>query len=59
MSKLIALIALLAASGFLTVGNFWFTYGIYPRSWPSFFLFWIASTATFFLLQSVSKEGRD
>ena len=40
MSKLIALFAVITAMTFCTLGNFWYVYGIWPRSWTMFVLFW-------------------
>jgi hypothetical protein len=58
MSKVVALIALIVAAVFLTLGNFWFTYGIWPKSWWSFFVFALASTVLSQMLTAVLKEDR-
>lgn len=39
MTKLIAVLSLSAISIGLTFGNYWFTFGLWPKSWISFVLF--------------------
>lgn len=45
MEKFVANIALIVAGISVTLGNFWFTYGIWPRSWKSFVTFGLLSAA--------------
>lgn len=39
MAKFLAHLFLVAASYATILGNYWFTYGIWPRSWISFAAF--------------------
>lgn len=39
LAKFVALILLTGASIAVTFGNYWFTFGIWPRSWFAFFGF--------------------
>ena len=39
MSKAVALIALVVAAAFVALGNYWYTFGLWPRSWWAFFGF--------------------
>jgi hypothetical protein len=45
MTKIIAVIALVIISVGLQLGNYWWTFGLWPRSWVSFSLFALASVA--------------
>lgn len=56
MSKLIAILALLATSSLIMLGNFWFTFGIWPRSWIAFFAFWVLSVTNYALLTVITRE---
>lgn len=39
MTKFLANLFLIAAGISVQLGNYWFTYGLWPRSWGSFLLF--------------------
>lgn len=56
MTKFIAILLIFILQLILTLTNYWFTFGLWPKSWTSFFLCGIASIllAGFYLL--VSKE---
>jgi hypothetical protein len=56
MTKFLANLALLAAAFFVTLGNFWYTYGIWPKSWGAFVAFFILSITLLLLRQAVEKE---
>lgn len=56
MSKFLALIFLITLSGFNSLGNFYFTYGIWPKSWWSFSLFIISGIIISLLINKVLKE---
>jgi hypothetical protein len=43
MEKFLAVVALTAIAVALGVGNFWFTFGLWPKSWASMALFSILS----------------
>ncbi len=43
MSKFLAYLFLTTCTFFVSLGNFWFTYGIWPKSWISFAGFWFLS----------------
>ena len=53
---MIAIIALMSLSG---IGNFWFTYGIWPRSWVAFTIFFFISLVLSLMLQQVYKDKED
>lgn len=55
MTKIIASLALLTASFAVGLGNFWFTYGIWPKSWTSYAVFWVLSVAVTGLLAAIGK----
>lgn len=56
MSKAIASVALVVAVFFNALGNFWYTYGIWPKSWWSFALFTIMGITIQFLFDAIKKE---
>lgn len=56
MAKIIALLALIALSLLATLGNYWFTYGIWPRSWWYFAFFALTSTALSGAVSAVLKD---
>jgi hypothetical protein len=56
MERLIAILALVAAGFFIVLGNFWFTYGIWPRSWTSFTAFFCLGLANTLLLQTLRER---
>lgn len=57
MTKFMANIALIALSLVCTLGNFWFTYGIWPKSWMSFVGFGVATIALVVIRMAVDKES--
>lgn len=58
MTKTVALISLLIISIFVGLGNFWFTYGIWPKSWSSLALFGCLSIIINLTLQAVLREEK-
>lgn len=58
-SKLIAALALIASSFCIMLGNFWFTYGVWPRSWTAFVFFAVAQMVNYLLLQAIGKEIKE
>jgi len=56
MAKTIALMACLAASITLTLGNFYHTYGIWPKSWWAFFGFAVAQVVVYGLTSLIAQE---
>lgn len=44
MTRVIALVALSVIAIALTFGNYWWTFGLWPKSWTSFVLFAVANT---------------
>lgn len=58
MAKMIALFSLFAFSLLNTLGNFWFTYGIWPRSWGAFVLFWFTGMIIYLLMTKLTEELR-
>lgn len=58
MSKFLAIVFLFLASYATTFGNFWFTYGIWPRSWWSFVIFSTISLTLTVLYLLVREDGK-
>lgn len=56
MEKLLACLFLLVASFFTMLGNFWFTYGIWPQSWWSFAGFALLTITIQALWLAVKKD---
>lgn len=56
MSRIIALLSLSMLAILAGLGNFWFTCGIWPKSWWSFVVFGLVSVVLAQLLTSVIKE---
>lgn len=56
MSKVIALFALASLMFLSQLGNFWFTYGIWPKSWGAYFLFSFAGLVLYAATMAVTKE---
>ena len=44
MAKFLSHVFLFAATLLVGLGNFWFTYGIWPKSWWSFGIFGVLGT---------------
>lgn len=42
--QLLGVMTLLVLSPLTVLGNFWFTYGIWPVSWAAFFAFFVVQT---------------
>lgn len=58
MVKTVAILALVVTSSLLTLGNYWFTYGIWPRSWIAFTVFFLLSMVNYVLLTVVTQSKR-
>ncbi len=58
MTKLIAILAISSLMFLNTLGNFWFTYGIWPRSWVAFFGFWASALVLYNVFNVVRKEDK-
>lgn len=57
VSKVIAACALLTLMTLNALANFWYTYGIWPRSWLAFVSFWACGVVLSGLLTYVTKSG--
>lgn len=57
MSKFLAALFLLSLTFLNQLGNFYYTYGIWPKSWASFTLFWISGMIVYALLDLIRKES--
>ncbi len=57
MTKAVAKLGIIVALGFLSLGNFWFTYGVWPRSWWSFALFLLATIVVMGLDRAIEAEA--
>lgn len=56
MEKLLASLFLIAAQFSLILGNFYFTYGLWPKSWGSFAIFIILGMINTMLLMAVRSN---
>lgn len=56
MTQLVALVSLLVLGFVIALGNYWFTFGLWPLSWWSFFGFGAASICSHLLLVKVNSE---
>lgn len=56
MTKFIAVLMLTVVSVFCSLGNYWFTFGLWPRSWGAFFLFWVLSYSLLLMTQLVFRD---
>lgn len=59
MDRVLSGLFLLAASMGSMLGNFWFTYGIWPRSWVSFAIFACISMVLLHVMNAWVEHGRD
>jgi hypothetical protein len=57
MNQAIALLSLTAISIGLMFGNYWFTFGLWPKSWTAFALFGIASMIVSWAITAVMKSN--
>ena len=58
MTKTIALFALRTIAIGLMLGNYWFTFGLWPKSWTAFVLFAVASLLVSSGIQAVMKDEK-
>ena len=56
MTKAIALLALVSIQILSMLGNIWFTYGLWPRSWASFVVFGIAHLLIVLAIRAINRE---
>jgi len=56
MTKVIALLALTVLAIGLMLGNYWFTFGLWPQSWLAFMLFAAGSLVVSGLMQAVVRS---
>jgi hypothetical protein len=56
MTKFVAIIGMALLMIFNTLGNFYFTYGIWPKSWFSFGFFFITGLILLFVFDEIHKE---
>lgn len=55
VSRLVAIFVLIGAMVAASVGNFWFTFGLWPKSWTSMVVFWLLNFAILELLKLVME----
>lgn len=58
MTRFVAYCALIAATFAVQLGNFWYTYGIWPQSWWAFTLFLFASMSLMLIREAIAKESK-
>ena len=56
MTAFLASLTLIAAAILTTLGNFWFTYGIWPRNWFAFIGFAVISIVNYHVASLFVKE---
>lgn len=57
MNKFLADLFLATAGFILTLANFWFTYGIWPKSWVSFAICYVLFLVLIILRLAQEKEN--
>ena len=57
MAKFLALSFLICAGIGVSLGNYWFTYGLWPKSWVSFVGWGLAGILLFGARLTLDKEG--
>lgn len=57
MAKFLANVFVMACAGLLALGNFWYTYGVWPRSWGAFVLFQVLSVVMIVCKLALDKES--
>jgi hypothetical protein len=57
MAKAIAMLCIVVLMFLNMLGNFWFTYGIWPQSWASFTIFFGITMLLHTLLEVIKKEN--
>jgi hypothetical protein len=55
MVKIAAVIAVMVAAAGVALGNYWYTYGLWPRSWWAFVGFLIANIVVTQFLDALRK----
>jgi hypothetical protein len=58
VTKFIALIGVVVLMALSGLGNFWFTYGIWPRSWVSYVAFSTIGLVLTSAFKSVLSDGK-
>ena len=56
MTKILALLLLTFLSLLTTMGNMWYTFGLWPQSWIAFIGFWIISVILAALVEIVRRS---
>jgi hypothetical protein len=56
VTKVIALMGLVAIQVALSLANYWFTFGLWPRSWASFVFYGLASVVVVGLIRIVQED---
>lgn len=56
MNQAIALVSLIVISFGVTLGNYWYTFGLWPKSWTSFVLFAIAQLIVSIAMAAAMKS---
>lgn len=57
MIQVVAILSLVIISFGLSLGNYWFMFGLWPKSWLYFFAFMVANMVTTTLLISKVIKG--
>ncbi len=56
MSKLVAMLACVVALFGISLGNFWFTYGLWPQNWKAWTVFMLLTMLVQALIVGISRE---
>jgi hypothetical protein len=57
-TKVIANVGLMAAGLALMLGNYWYTFGLWPRNWWAFVLFGVGNIVLLLLRTAIEKENK-
>lgn len=58
MTAFLANVAIIIASLALMLGNYWYTFGLWPRSWWAFFGFGMSMIVLMLIREAVQKEAK-
>lgn len=58
MSKFLAQVLLIALGLGVSLANYWYTFGLWPKSWVSYFSFGLALIVLLLLREAVEKEDK-
>lgn len=58
VTKMIAVLSLCALAVLCSLGNYWYTFGLWPKSWFAFVGFFAMSSAITAAITAVAKDSQ-